>query len=277
MKITLVQSRGMVNDPISNFFKARMRINNVESEIFVFPEMYACGYLSDPASMMIDMLRGTVIDNIAKLSENRGSTVIFGCPRKADGKIFDSALILDGKDEAYYDKINLTKKGGVFDESAVFAPGNRPMIVTRQGLNMGIAVGQDLFMSELIEFYAKNGADMVICISALLQEQIEDMIKVAQSASIKFSIPILICNMTGPDCGKELGGRSVYINAKGELAETCTAGSDVREIRVDVKALNDNTAARTFPTKMEFTECDRVEIKNMTADPNGPACPFSGN
>ena len=37
MKITLVQSRGLVNDPKVNFFKARMRINNVDSEIFIFP------------------------------------------------------------------------------------------------------------------------------------------------------------------------------------------------------------------------------------------------
>ena len=277
MKITLVQSRGLVNDPQVNFFKARMRINNVESEIFVFPEMFASGYISNEDDMKLDMLQSKLIDNIAKLSDNKGSTIILGCPRKVDGRICDSALILDGKEESWYDKINLNKKGGVFDETAVFSPGKTPMIVTRQGLNMGIAVGHDLFMSELVEYYSKNGADMIICISALLPEEITEFIMVAQSAAIRFSIPIMVCNMTGPDCGKELGGKSVFIDEKGTLVETCTAGSDVREIRIDVKALNGNTAARIFPTKMEFSGCDRVEIKCTEADPNGPFCPFSGN
>ena len=40
MKITLVQSRGVVGDTKVNYFKAKMRISNVESDIFVFPEMY---------------------------------------------------------------------------------------------------------------------------------------------------------------------------------------------------------------------------------------------
>ena len=44
MRITLVQSRGLMNDPTVNFFKARMRINNVESDIFVLPEMFCSGY-----------------------------------------------------------------------------------------------------------------------------------------------------------------------------------------------------------------------------------------
>ncbi len=276
MKITLVQSRGIVNDPMVNFFKARMRINNIESDIFVFPEMFCSGYVSTEEMMKIPSLKVTIIDNIAKLSETKGSTIICGCPRKDENGIHNSALIIDGKESAYYDKINLSAKGGVFDETGVFKPGNKPMIVTRQGLNMGITVGHDLFMSDLVEFYARNGADMLICMTALLPEQVDGFLKVAQSMAIRFTIPILICNMTGPDCGKELGGRSAYINEKGELAETCTAGSDVREIRVDVKELNENTASRTFPAKMEFSGCDRVEIQSFDAKDTGAVCPYTG-
>lgn len=274
MKITLVQSRGIVNDPKVNFFKARMRISNVDSEIFVFPEMFCSGYVNDRNTMRLNSLQTMVINEIARLSDNKGSTVICGCPEEKDGKLYNSALVVDGKETFSYSKINLSRTN-VFDETTVFAPGNKPMIIERQGLRMGLAIGHDICITDLVRFYAENGADMIICIAALLPEQIDSFLKIAQSGALQFSIPVMVCNMTGSDCGKELGGKSAYINEKGEFAETCTAGSDVREIRIDVEALNANTASRIIPPRFEFTECDRVDIKKVDADPNGPFCPFS--
>ncbi|MBQ3735674.1 MAG: hypothetical protein II855_01940, partial [Candidatus Methanomethylophilaceae archaeon] len=111
MKITLVQSRGLVNDPKVNFYKARMRINNVDSEIFVFPEMFCSGYVSDRNTMRLDMLKPMVIDELAKLSDNKGSTIICGCPQKDGDTIYDTALVIDGKEVSCYRKINLSNKG----------------------------------------------------------------------------------------------------------------------------------------------------------------------
>lgn len=275
MKITLVQSRGIINDPKVNFFKARMRISNVDSEIFVFPEMFCSGYVNDPQLMRVDSLQKTIVGDISKLADNKGSTVICGCPLSKDGKLYDSALVIDGFDVSSYDKINLSKTN-VFDETQTFESGSKPMIVNRQGLKMGLMIGHDIFVSDLVRHYAENGADMIICIAALLPEQIDGFLKVAQSAAVQFSIPVMFCNMTGNDCGKELGGRSAYIDENGNFVETCTAGSDVREIRIDVEALNKNTESRSLPPKMEFGGCETVEIKNVEADPNGPFCPFSG-
>ena len=275
MKITLVQSRGLVNDPKVNFFKARMRINNVDSEIFVFPEMFCSGYVSDSAVMRIKDLEVAILNELAKLSDNKGSTIICGCPVAEGDDIYDTALVFDGFERHHYKKMFLSKDN-VFDETKVFKAGNTPMIIERQGLKMGLLVGHDLFISDLVSYYAENGADLIICISAVLPEQIEEFHKVAQSLAIRFTIPIMICNMTGNDCGQELGGKSAYISEKGTFLENCTAGSDVREIRIDVDALKAITANRTIPPKMDFSGCDSVTMKKVDPDPNGPFCPFSG-
>ncbi len=275
MKITLVQSRGLVNDPKVNFFKARMRINNIDSEVFVFPEMFCTGYVSQRQDMQLQVLENAILKDLAKLSDNKGSTIICGCPVAEGDDIYDSALIIDGFDRYSYRKMFLYKDN-VFDETKVFKSGGTPMIVDRQGLKMGMMIGHDLFIGDLVAYYAENGADMIICISALLPEQIDGFLKVAQSSAIRFSIPILVCNMTGNDCGKELGGKSAYISEKGEFLETCTAGSDVREIRIDVNALKANTASRSMPPKIEFSGSDSVTVKKVDPDPNGPFCPFSG-
>jgi predicted amidohydrolase len=98
MKITLVQSRGLVNDPKVNFFKARMRINNVDSEIFVFPEMFCTGYVSQRQDMQLQVLENAILKDLAKLSDNKGSTIICGCPVAEGDDIYDTALIIDGFD-----------------------------------------------------------------------------------------------------------------------------------------------------------------------------------
>ena len=275
MKITLVQSRGLVKDPKVNFFKARMRINNVDSEIFVFPEMFCCGYVGDEATMQLPFLENTILNDLAKLSDNKGSTIICGCPVKEGDDLYDTALVFDGMERHYYKKMYLYA-GNVFDETKVFKRGSTPMIIERQGLKMGLMLGHDLFIDDLVSYYAENGADLIICMSALLPEQIEEFLKVGQSSAIRFSIPIMICNMTGNDCGKELGGRSAFISDKGEFLETCTAGSDVREIRIDVDAMKAATASRILPPKIQFGEGTEVNIKKVDPDPNGPFCPFSG-
>ena len=78
MKITMVQARGFVDDPMTNFFKARMRVNNVDSDIFVYPEMYCSGYVSDRKRMRPDKTTGLVVNNMKALAEKRDCGIVFG-------------------------------------------------------------------------------------------------------------------------------------------------------------------------------------------------------
>ena len=277
MKITLVQSRGIVMDPKANFFKARMRINNVDSEIFVFPEMFCSGYVSDPHKMQVDFLKKTILSDLATVSKIKGCTVICGCPMKdEDGRIYDKALVIDGDLLGEYSKINLNKNG-YFDETEVFEAGDSPMIVDRQGLRMGLAVGHDLYMDGLVRYYAENEADLIICMSALLPGEIDAFLKVAQSEALKFNIPILVCNMTGNDPGTAMGGKSAFIGANGEFLETCTTGSDVREIRIDLDAYKKQTAERVIPKDPALKNGTVYEVKNVEEDLEAAkACPFFG-
>ena len=264
-------------DPKANFFKARMRINNVDSEIFVFPEMFCSGYVSDPHKMQVDFLKKTILSDLATASKIKGCTVICGCPMKdEEGKLYDKALVIDGDLLGEYSKINLNKNG-YFDETEVFEAGDSPMIVDRQGLRMGLAVGHDLYMDGLVRYYAENEADLIICMSALLPGEIDAFLKVAQSEALKFNIPILVCNMTGNDPGTAMGGKSAFIGANGEFLETCTTGSDVREIRIDLDAYKKQTAERVIPKDPALKNGTVYEVKNVEEDLEAAkACPFFG-
>ena len=117
---------------------------------------------------------------------------------------------------------------------------------------------------------------MIICIAALTGEQMDPLMKVARARAIEYSIPILVCNMTGNDSGEEMGGLSALIGVDGEYMESCTAGSDVREIRFDPEELKAKTAARTIPPKIEISGGAKIEMETVEADPNAPVCPVFG-
>lgn len=276
MKITLVQSRGVVGDTKVNYFKAKMRISNVESDIFVFPEMYMSGYVKDVKSVNFPTMKVLAIDPLKELSHYSGATVICGCPTKNDDDTYsDCALIVDGRKTYTYAKMAL-RADNVTDETANYVPGSEPVIISRGGLSFGLTVGHDIMISDLCRSYSENGADMIICIAALTAEQMGPFMKIARARAIEFSIPILVCNMTGNDSGTEMGGLSALIGIDGEYIESCTSGSDVREIRLDPEEIKAQTAARMTIPKFDMSEHRIIEMETVEADPNSPACPLFG-
>lgn len=276
MKITLVQSRSVIGDTKVNYFKAKMRIANIESDIFVFPEMYCSGYVSSLDDINFQNLKALTVDQIKMLSHYSGSTVICGCPSKSEnGSVSDCALVIDGQKTYEYAKMNL-RSDNVADETKLYVPGNKPLIVDREGLLLGLTVGHDLLLHELCRSYAENKVDILICMAALTGDQMGPFMKLAQARAIEYSIPILLCNMTGPDSGKEMGGLSAFIDENGELIERCTSGSDVREIRIDVEEYKSKTAKRDIARNVSLGVHESVKMETVVADPNAPSCPLFG-
>lgn len=276
MKITLVQSRGVVGDVKVNYFKAKMRIANVESDVFVFPEMYCSGYVKNVSNISFPTLKTLTIDPIKELSHYSGATVICGCPvSNEDGSCSNCAMVFDGRKTYTYSKMNL-RADNVADETALYKPGSTPMIISRDGLSLGITVGHDIVISDLCRHYAENGADIIICIAALTAEQMGPFMKIARARAVEFSIPIMVCNMTGNDCGVEMGGLSAFIGTDGEYIESCTAGSDVREIRLDPQEVKAMRSKSIMTADVNLSECLRLDMETVEPDPDAPKCPLFG-
>lgn len=276
MKITLVQSRGLVMDPTVNFFKARMRINNVESDMFILPEMFCSGYVGQREKMALDLLDDRIVKKLSELSVNRGCAIICGCPRKDGDDLYDSALLISGKEITEYRKMILGNDGAV-DEPSVFKAGNRPMIIDHMGLNIGMSIGNDLLSPELYKYYADNDVDLLVCISAFNEKQMDRFDKIVKSRAAENCLPVILCNMVGPDCGENLIGRSKYIGPDGTVIEGCTESSDVRVLNVDVDMLKESKKGRRILPTIEFGECIRCKSESGEgANPN-PTCPITGH
>ena len=274
MKITLVQSRGLVNDPTVNFFKARMRINNVDADLFVLPEMFCSGYVDTEEKMRINELDNKIVQKLSELSVQRGCAIICGCPIKEGDDIYNCALLINRKEITPYKKMVLSDDGA-FDETKTFKTGDQPMIVDHMGLNIGISVGYDLLSPELYKYYAENDVDLLICISAFNEKQMDRFDKIVKSRAAENSLPVILCNMVGPDCGQNLIGRSKFIGPDGSVIEGCTESSDVRVLDVDVDMLKESKKNRKILPDLKFGECIRVKSESGNGT-GAPKCAFFG-
>lgn len=252
MKITMVQSRGHIDDVTQNFYKARMRVDNIQSDIFVFPEMYCSGYVNDE-SMKPEAVDRLVISMLKQLSARRKSAIICGSPIKTPEGVRNAMLMIEGDEVKTHYKTMLSRDGA-FDEEGIFVPGDTPTILQRGDLEFALGFGEELYSSELMEYYAKKGVDLFIAGAAFTKTQMDAAVKVAIGRAVALSMHIMIVNMVGPDSGTDLAGGSVFIGPDGEIIERCTSSSDVREIRIDENWFSDaksNRGKRSKP-KIKF-------------------------
>jgi Predicted amidohydrolase len=236
MKITISQSRGQIDDPQANISKAKMVISNVEADLFIFPEMFMCGYVKVKEKMFFKILEGRTIDKMKELSAKKGCAMVFGIPVQDDGKIYNTAMFLNGEDKGVYKKIHLDPD---LNEDKLFTPGSEPLCFEYKGLKFGLAISNDLYYPELFRSYAEKDVDIVICISAASDNRMKGYDKLLAARALENSLNIIFVNMVGPDPGEMMVGRSKWIGSDGNVIEGCTESSDVRVLRIndsDIKA-----------------------------------------
>ncbi|MCL2890555.1 MAG: carbon-nitrogen hydrolase family protein [Methanomassiliicoccaceae archaeon] len=251
MKIAIAQVRGQIDDPPANASKAKMLLGNVDADLFIFPEMFAVGYDANCARFVdgsdqimmnkMEMFMNKLNTQIAA----RGCCALFGAPVFENGKLYDAAVLSDGKEKQVYKKIHLNANDK-FSEKDVFAAGNEPKIFDCKGMRIGVAMGNDLMFNEMFRWYALKGVDIVVCISAVPQKTLSRYEKIIPARCIENSIDIVYVNMVGPDPGFVMAGGSRYVTSDGTVVECCPDSSDVRQIKLNDDALKASKEGRAF-------------------------------
>jgi len=131
-------------------------------------------------------------------------------------------------------------------------------------------------MHNLYRFYADNGVDLIVCISAYDDAQMDRFEKIVQCRASENSLPVILCNMVGPDCGRKLAGRSKYIDADGNIVESCTDSSDVRTISFDDDQIKEMRAKRKPITDVKLGECLKYDSHSHEGRDPSEACTLTG-
>ncbi len=134
------------------------------ARLVVFPEATMCR-LGVPLSGLAEPLDGRWADGVRGIAAAAGVTVLAGMFTPApDGRVTNTLLATGGGVEAGYDKIHLYDAFG-FTESATVAAGREPVVISVDGVGVGVTLCYDIRFPYLYTELADRGAS-VITVSA---------------------------------------------------------------------------------------------------------------
>ncbi|CAN1503561.1 COG0388 Predicted amidohydrolase [Mycobacteriaceae bacterium] len=134
------------------------------ARLVVFPEATMCR-LGVPLAPIAEPIDGRWADAVRKIAAAADLTVVVGMFTPAsDDRVTNTLLATGGGVENRYDKIHLYDAFG-FTESATVAPGGNPVVISVDGIGVGVTLCYDVRFPSLYTELADRGAS-VITVSA---------------------------------------------------------------------------------------------------------------
>lgn len=239
MKIGLVQLNPVIGDFEKNCAKIcewSKRAKDEGCSLVIFPELAVSGY---PPQDLLE--RKVFLDASDRalaglISDLPDLDVMFGCLERRQterGKpLYNSAVVVRGKEVVFRARKRLLPSYDVFDETRYFEPGPPSDVYELQGYLFCVTVCEDVWHHEVkdhevkpvAEFFVsaeKKGlsVDAVINISASPFQRDKERVRrtVFQEICTTHNIPFLYCNQVGGQDSLLFDGRSLAMNASGEI------------------------------------------------------------
>jgi predicted amidohydrolase len=171
MRIALAQMLSG-SDPAANLRQVREYTDQAAgagATLVVFPEATMCRF-GVPLAPIAEPVDGPWADGVRRIATETGVTVIAGMfTPSGDGRVTNT-LIAAGpgtpnQPDSHYDKIHLYDAFG-FAESRTVAPGREPVVITVDGVGVGLTVCYDIRFPQLYTELAERGAQLIaVCAS----------------------------------------------------------------------------------------------------------------
>src|ERR1700741_5308842 len=167
MRIALAQILSG-SDPSANLKLVReytARAADAGARLVVFPEATMCRF-GVPLAPIAEPADGPWANGVRRIATESDITVIAGMFTPAgDGRVTNT-LIAAGpgtpnQPDAHYDKIHLYAAFG-FTESRTVAPGQEPVVITVDGVRVGLSVCYDIRFPALYTELARRGAQLIV-------------------------------------------------------------------------------------------------------------------
>ncbi len=223
------------------------RAANAGARLVVFPEATMCrfGVALAPIAEPVD---GPWADEVRRIAADANITVIVGMFSPADGgRVFNTLLAAGPTTDAHYDKIHLYDAFG-FTESQTVAPGREPVVITVDGVGVGLTTCYDLRFPELFTTLARRGAQLITVSAswAAGRGKLEQWTLLARARALDSTSYVAAAGQGDP--GEPLAsaaptgvGNSLVVSPFGEVV--ASAGADPQLLVADI-ALDQVTKAR---------------------------------
>ena len=224
LRIALAQVNPTVGDLAANAALVRENFKSAQeagAHIVVFPEMVLTGYPVEDLALRPSFQIASQ-NALAELAKSlTGKTVaIVGYLDQVDGAPQNMvAVISDGVVSARYAKCHLPNYG-VFDEFRNFVPGDKTLVVRIHGVDVGIAICEDLWIDGgITSQLAARKPGLVIVPNGSPYERNKDDVRLAlvSKRARQASAPLVYVNMTGGQDDLVFDGDSIVVGADGAV------------------------------------------------------------
>lgn len=171
MRIALAQILSGT-DPAANLQLVReysRQAADAGAKLVVFPEATMCRF-GVPLGPIAEPVDGPWADGVRRIATEFEITVVAGMFTPAgDGRVKNTLVAAgpgdSGQQDTHYDKIHLYDAFG-FTESRTVAPGHEPVVISVDGVGVGLTICYDIRFPELYTELARRGAQVIaVCAS----------------------------------------------------------------------------------------------------------------
>lgn len=172
INVTAIQMSSVLGDKeknIENVEKLIKKFIKPATDIIFLPEVWTVGWACEYFTNSAESLNNSqVINFLSEQAKNYNVNIIGGSfITKKDDKYFNTCPVINRKGEliAYYNKCHLFSYYGD-TEGTYITEGNNPVMVTIEGIKIGLSICYDIRFPEIYRAYALNGADMLVNMAA---------------------------------------------------------------------------------------------------------------
>ena len=225
------------HDPTLSVRRAREVIaaaTRLKARLVVLPEMCTTGFTME-AGRWAEVLggKGSANESIALAAQEHRVWVLAGLALReaSPARVVNAAVLFDpmGSVAAVYRKQRLFAYSG---EHEVYAPGEGPVVVTIEGVRVGLFVCYDLRFPELFRAVAPE-IDTAIIIANWPERRRAHWDVLTRARAIENQCYVIAVNRTGTGDGVEYDGGSVAYDAWGEPVGIGGGGNTPRVVDID--------------------------------------------
>ena len=159
--------------------------------------------------------------------------------RTTTGSLHNTSVLLapDGSVASTYRKVHLF---GFSEGEPTLLTAGQDVVVAETDLGrIGLATCYDLRFPEMFRLLLDAGAELVLIPAAWPSARVEHWSVLARARAIENQYVVAAVNTAGTQDGKEMGGRSIVVDARGNVvaeagaeAEVLTADVDLADVRL---------------------------------------------
>src|SRR6478752_3159264 len=243
-----------------------LRAADQGARLVLFPEATMCRF-GVPLAPIAEPLDGPWATGVRAIAERAGIVVVAGMFVPADedraGRVTNTLIATGPGVDTHYDKIHLYDAFG-FTESKTVAPGSEPVVITVDGVGVGLTLCYDVRFPELYVELARRGAQLITVHASwgTGAGKLEQWMLLARARAIDTTGFVAAVGQAYP--GDEIAalgptgvGGSVVATALGEVL--ASAGSDPQLLITDIDLAAAQKARETIAVMSNRTYLGKAE------------------